>query len=150
MRTALSLLACLLAGCAPLKEFHNPPTMFAAGGYTNAVAVTGGKTVYVAGQVAFDAKGGIVGRGDLRAQFRQVYENVRLALAAAGATPDDVVKLNTYVVNWNPATDRAIQRDARASFFTGPNPPASTTVGVQGLAIEGLLVEIEVIAVVKP
>ena len=78
----------LFTGCAPIKEFHNPPTMFAAGGYTNAVAVTGGKTVYIAGQVAFDTKGTIVGKGDLRAQFRQVYENVRLALAAAGATPD--------------------------------------------------------------
>lgn len=151
MRSIL-LLACLLGGCAlpPAKEFHNPPTMFAAGGYTNAVTVTGGKMVFIAGQVAFDQKGGIVGRGDLRAQFRQTYENVRLALAAAGATPDDVVKLNTYVVNWDPATHRAIQREERARFFTGANPPASTTVGIQGLAIDGLLVEIEVIAVVKP
>jgi len=75
---------------------------------------------------------------------------VRAALAAAGATPDDVVKVTTYVVNWDPATHRAVNREERARFFTGPNPPASTTVGVQGLAIDGLLVEIEVIAVVKP
>jgi enamine deaminase RidA (YjgF/YER057c/UK114 family) len=149
MRIAIPLFACLLAGCAPTKEFLNPPTMFAAGGYSNAVTVTGGKMVFVAGQVAFDAKGNIVGRGDLRAQFRQTYENVRAALAAAGATPDDVVKVTTYVVNWDPATHRAVNREERARFFTGPNPPASTTVGVQGLAIDGLLVEIEVIAVVK-
>ncbi|MSQ72189.1 MAG: RidA family protein [Betaproteobacteria bacterium] len=96
----------------------NPPTLFAPGGFTNAVTVVGGKTIYVAGQVAFDPKGQIIGRGDLRAQFRQTYENVRAALAAAGATPADVVKLNTYVVNWDPAVHRAINRDERARFFT--------------------------------
>lgn len=131
------------------KEFINPPGMFAAGGYTNTVTVSGGKMVFIAGQVAFDAKGQIVGKGDLRAQFRQTYENVRIALAAAGATPADVVKLTTYVVNWDPATHRAINRDERAKFFPQQNPPASTTVGVQALALEGLLVEIEVIAVVR-
>ena len=134
---------------APRKEFINPPGLFAAGGYTNAVTVRGGKMVFVAGQVAFDVKGQIVGRGDLRAQFRQTYENVRIALAAAGATPADVVKLNTYVVNWDPAAHRAVNREERARFFPGQNPPASTTVGVQALALEGLLVEIEVIAVVR-
>jgi enamine deaminase RidA (YjgF/YER057c/UK114 family) len=67
MRAAIPVFACLLAACAPTKEFLNPPTMFAAGGYSNAVTVTGGKMVFVAGQVAFDLKGNIVGRGDLRA-----------------------------------------------------------------------------------
>lgn len=141
---------CLLAGCAPTREFFNPPTMFAAGGYSNAVAVSGGKLVFVAGQVAFDTKGNVVGRGDLRMQFRQTYENVRAALAAAGAAPSDVVKVTTYIVNYDPAVHRAVNREERARFFGDVNTPANTTVGVQGLAVDGLLVEMEVIALVKP
>ena len=152
MRIAIPVFACLPRRMRRpgTPEFLNPPTMFAAGGYSNAVTVSGGKMVFVAGQVAFDAKGNIVGRGDLRAQFRQTYENVRAALAAAGATPDDVVKVTTYVVNWDPVTHRAVNREERARFFTRAESSASTTVGVQALAIDGLLVEIEVIAVVKP
>ena len=122
MRIAIPVFACLSRRMRrpETKEFLNPPTMFAAGGYSNAVTVSGGKMVFVAGQVAFDAKGNIVGRGDLRAQFRQTYENVRAALAAAGATPDDVVKGDDLRRELGPRdAPRRESRGARALLHPG-------------------------------
>lgn len=130
------------------KKFINPPALATPRGYTHVVTAQGGKTVLVAGQVAFDAKGEIVGRGDLRAQARQAYENLKTALAAAGATPADVVKMNTYVVNYK-SEDLPVIREVRSQVFTQENPPASTLVGVQALALDGLLIEVEAIAVVE-
>jgi len=130
------------------KKFINPPTLATPRGYTHVVTATGGKTVFVAGQVAFDAKGELVGKGDLRAQATQAYENLKAALAAAGATFADVVKMNTYIVNYKPADLPAI-REVRGQFFPQENLPASTLVGVQALALEGLLIEVEAVAVVK-
>jgi len=129
------------------KQFFNPSNIHSPRGYTHAVAVDGGRLIFIAGQVAFDKDGNLVGKGDLRAQFGRALDNLIAALAAAGATPDDVVKLNTYVVNYKPA-DYPIIREGRARIFAGPNPPASTLVGVQALALEDLLIEIEAIAVV--
>jgi enamine deaminase RidA (YjgF/YER057c/UK114 family) len=130
------------------KRFVNPSTLHRPRGYTHAVAVDGGRLVFIAGQVAFDKEGNLVGKGDLRAQTEKALDNLVVALAAAGATPADVVKVNTYVVNYRPA-DYPIIREARARIFDGQNPPASTLIGVQALAIEELLIEIEAIAVVK-
>lgn len=130
------------------KQFVNPPTLSTPRGYTHVVTVTGGKMVFVSGQVAFDAKGEIVGKGDLRAQATQTYENLKAALAAVGATPADVVKMNTYIVNYQPA-DLPVIREVRSQFFPQENLPASTLVGVQALALEGLLIEVEAIAMVK-
>ncbi len=130
------------------KEFLNPSGLAAPRGYTHAVTAWGGKLVYVAGQVAFDTKGEIVGRGDLRAQARQVFENLKTALAAAGATPADLIKLNYYVVNLK-TDDLAAIRETRAAFFSAEKLPASTLVGVTALAVEGLLIEIEGVAVVE-
>ena len=130
------------------KKFINPPTLATPRGYTHVVTATGGKMVFIAGQVAWDTKGEIVGKGDLRAQATQVYENLKAALAAAGATFTDVVKMNTYIVNFK-AADLPVIREVRAKYFLQENVPASTLVGVQALAVDGLLVEIEVIAMVK-
>ena len=130
------------------KQFFNPSNMHRPRGYTHAVVADGGRSVFIAGQVAFDKEGNLVGRGDLRAQIDQALDNLVTALAAAGATPADVVKLNTYVVNYKP-TDYPIIREARARVFQGQNPPASTLIGVQALAVEELLIEIEAIAVVS-
>ena len=129
------------------KHFFNPANMHRPRGYTHAVAVDGGRLIFIAGQVAFDHVGNLVGKGDLRAQTVKALDNLMAALAAAGATPADVVKLNTYVVNYRPA-DYPIIREARAHVFGGENPPASTLIGVQALAVEDLLIEIEAIAVV--
>ena len=129
------------------KHFFNPSSVHKPRGYTHAVAVDGGRMVFVAGQVAFDQDGNLVGTGNLRAQADKALDNLVAALAAAGATAADVVKINTYVVNYKPA-DLAIVREARARFFGDQNPPASTLIGVQALAVEGLLIEIEAVAAV--
>ncbi len=116
-------------------------------GYSHVVAASGSKTVYVAGQIALDADGNLVGAGDMAAQAKQVYENVGRALAAAGAGWADVVKLNTYIVGLD-AGKMAANRATRAQYLSADNPPASTLVGVTALAMEGLLIEVECVAVI--
>jgi len=90
----------------------------------------------------------VVGKGDLKAQFNQAWENLRLALAGSGATFQDVVKVTTYVVNYKPSM-RDDLRAARLRFMGDAKPPAATLVGVQSLASEDWLVEIEVTAVIR-
>lgn len=102
-----------------------------------------GNTVYVSGQVAYDANGNLVGEGDIRAQTRQVYENIKAVLAAAGARLEDVVKINTYITDQSKFMDML---EVRSEIF-GANPPASTAVVVAGLAFPGLLIEVEAVAV---
>ena len=116
--------------------------------YSHVVTAKGGKTIWISGQVSQNAKGEVVGKGDLKAQLTQVYENLKLALAGAGATFKDVVKVYTYIVNYKPAM-RADVREVRAKFMGATNPPASTLVGVQALASDDYLVEIEMTAVVR-
>lgn len=130
------------------KKFVNPPTLATPRGYTHVVTITSGKMIFIAGQVAFDVKGEIVGKGDLQTQATQVYANLQAALASVGATLTDVVKMNTYVVNYKPA-DLPILREVRGQFFPQEKLPASTLVGVQALAVDGLLIEVEVVAMVK-
>jgi enamine deaminase RidA (YjgF/YER057c/UK114 family) len=115
--------------------------------YSHVVASSGSRTIYTAGQVSIDEHGTLVGAGDLAAQTTQVLRNVGRALAAAGATYADVVKITTYVVNYKPE-HRAVIGAARAPFFSNGKPPASTLVGVSALALPEWLVEIEAIAVV--
>ena len=122
----------------------NPPALSKPTGYTHIVEVHRGRTVYIAGQVAFDASGALVGKGDFKAQARQVMENLKAALAAANATFDNVVKVNTYVTDMSQI--QAL-REIRAGYF-GTNPPASTLVQVVALAMPDLMIEIEAIAVV--
>lgn len=117
-------------------------------GYSHVVAATGSKMVYVAGQIALDGEGKLVGAGDMAAQAKQVYENIDRALAVAGATFADVVKLNTYIVGLD-ADRMAAARAARSAHFPGPNYPASTLVGVTALAMDGLMIEVEVVAIVE-
>ncbi len=82
------------------KQFINPAGLSNPGTYTHVVVADAGKTVYISGQVALDANGQIVGQGDLRAQTRQVFENLRIGLVSVGATFADVIKMNTYIVNY--------------------------------------------------
>lgn len=104
--------------------------------------------VFVAGQIALDKDGKVVGEGDLRLQTVQVLQNVKAALEAAGATFSDVVKMNTYVVNLKPE-DLPVIREVRSTYLPSSDPPASTLVGVTALAMPGLLIEVEVVAVVE-
>jgi enamine deaminase RidA (YjgF/YER057c/UK114 family) len=129
------------------KKYINPPDVHAPRGYSHAAMIEGGRTVFVSGQVALDADGKLVGKGDLRAQMEQALKNLVAVLRSAGASPADIVKLNTYVVNYS-ADDLPAIREVRAKFFGAGEPPASTLIGVQALAFEGLLVEIEAVATV--
>jgi enamine deaminase RidA (YjgF/YER057c/UK114 family) len=110
--------------------------------YSHVVVVEARKTIFVSGQLARNAKGEVVGQGDMRAQIRQTGENIKAALAAAGATLHDVVKTNTYVTD---IEEFFKHTDVRMEYFGAL--PTSTTVEVRRLAHPDLLVEIEVIAV---
>lgn len=129
------------------KKFINPEGLLKPGAYTPAISVSGGTTIYVSGQVSQDAQGNLVGKGDLLAQIEQVYKNLGIALAGAGAAFADVVKLNVYVVGYQPE-HRALLQSVREKHVSKENPPASTLIGVQALARADFLVEIEAVAVV--
>jgi enamine deaminase RidA (YjgF/YER057c/UK114 family) len=116
----------------------------AAAGYSHVVEVRGGRTIYIAGQIALDQDGKLVGSGDFAAQVRQVFANLKSRLEEAGATFEDVVKMNIYIVE---ASDLQPLRDTRDSYINHEHPPASTLVFVKRLAREDFLVEVEVIAV---
>src|SRR5262249_20167467 len=77
-------------------QFLNPSGLSKPTGYTHVVVAQPGKLIYVSGQVALNAAGEVVGKGDLRAQVTQVMENLKTALAAAGATPENIIKVNYY------------------------------------------------------
>jgi 2-iminobutanoate/2-iminopropanoate deaminase len=132
-------------GGPPVKR-TNPPTLSTPTGYTHVVEVTGPvKTIYIAGQIAFDKDGKVVGAGDMKAQAEQVFKNLETALAAAGAKFSDVVKMNTYVTDMEKAP---AVREVRARYFADTTP-ASTLVQVPRLARQELILEIEVIAVIS-
>ncbi len=104
-----------------------------------------GNTIYVSGQIAFNPQGKLVGKGNMKAQTRQVFRNIKAVLAAAGAKMDHIIKINTYITDGSKFMEML---EARGDVF-GNNPPASTAVVVAGLAFPGLLIEVEAIAV-KP
>ncbi|HSD10296.1 MAG TPA: RidA family protein [Candidatus Binatia bacterium] len=130
------------------KRFLNPTGVAASPAYTHAVAVSGGKTIFISGQVAMDEKGELVGRGDLRKQMTKVFENLERALAAAGARFEDVVKTTYYVVGYRPE-QLAVIRDVRSKYLSRTHPPASTLVGVEALFLDDVLIEVEAVAVVE-
>lgn len=128
--------------------FHNPPELCATHGWTHVVASSGGRTIHVSGQVGIDSAGRVVAVGDLRRQTEQALENVRLALAAAGATFRHVVNTRLYVVGLKPEHVPII-REVRSRFVDPVRPPASTLVGVTALVGPEWLIEIEATAVVS-
>ena len=125
-------------------RYLNPSALSTPTGYTHVVQVHGGRTLYIAGQVAFDKSGKVVGKGDFAAQVTQVFENLKSALAAGGATFDNVVKVTTFVTD---LSQMQTLRSIRGKYY-GTNAPASTLVQITKLAHEDLLIEIEAIAVV--
>jgi enamine deaminase RidA (YjgF/YER057c/UK114 family) len=113
---------------------------------TYAQVVKASNTIYIAGQVAQNERGEVVGAGDFVAQAKQVFENLKTALAAAGADFGNVVKMNTYLTD--PRYREAL-RDVRSAYLDSAALPASTLVVVAGLAAPEYLLEIEVVAVVE-
>jgi enamine deaminase RidA (YjgF/YER057c/UK114 family) len=131
----------------PKVEFKNSPVIAAPNGYSHAAVVSGGKIVFLSGQVGLNKQGEMVGKEDFHAQATQVFENLKAALAAAGATPKDIVKLNYLVVGLNHDKLLAL-RDVRDRFVDTAHPPASTLAGVAALFREDAMLEVEAVAVV--
>jgi enamine deaminase RidA (YjgF/YER057c/UK114 family) len=114
--------------------------------YSQVITVTSGRLVFIAGQTPIDANGNVVGVGDFKAQVNQVFENLRLALAAAGATFSNVVKVTQYIPNWNPEVHRPALAEARAAYMVADTLPVSTLLGIHSLARPEYLIEIDAIA----
>lgn len=149
----VTMAACTVAlaqtgsGNKATTEFRNSPEISAPAGYSHIAIVNSGKIIFLAGQVGLDKKGQMVGKDDFRAQTAQAFANLRLALAAAGATPDEVVKVNYYVVGLNHDKLLAL-REVRDEFIDKAHPPVSTLAGVQELFREDALIEVEAVAVI--
>lgn len=124
----------------PKQIVRSPDVVEGKGPYSQCTRV--GDLLFVSGQVAWDAQGNVVGKGDVAAQARRCFEQIRSLVAAAGGTLDDVVKVNMYLTDISHAR---LIRPVREEFFRAPYP-AWTTVAVKDLVQPELLVEIEAIA----
>ncbi|QDU31955.1 Enamine/imine deaminase [Anatilimnocola aggregata] len=127
-------------------NYLNPKELCPTFGWTHVAVTSGQRTIYISGQVAVDAQGQVVGKGDMRAQAEQAFRNVQIALTAAGATFADVVKTSLFVVGLKPEHVPAI-REVRARYVSATTPPTSTLVGVSALVGTEWLIEIEAVAV---
>jgi enamine deaminase RidA (YjgF/YER057c/UK114 family) len=131
------------------KEFLNPsdlPDWSHAFSQVVIVKAGGVRTIYVSGQVSVDEKRKLIGAGDLEAQAEQTFHNLTRALAAAGAAATDVVKVGIYVKH-HQASDAAVVGAAFKRVFPHADLPASTWLGVESLAEEGFLIEVDAVAV---
>jgi enamine deaminase RidA (YjgF/YER057c/UK114 family) len=129
------------------RAFVNPESVRRIGAFSHGVAVHGGVTLHISGQIAVGPDGNVVGRDDLKAQTRQVFDNVKAIVEAAGGTLDDLVKITQYVVGLKPE-HRAAITEVRNRYVSQASPPASTMVGVPSLVMDGLLIEVEAVAVI--
>lgn len=129
------------------RKAINPDSLYGSVqyGFSHAVESRGARTIHCAGQVAWDSEYNLVGGGDAGAQARQALSNLKAVLAAAGATPADVVRIRTYVVNHSPELLEPIGM-ALGEFWGDVTPAANTWIGVQSLALPDFLVEIEATA----
>jgi enamine deaminase RidA (YjgF/YER057c/UK114 family) len=144
------MIALLLAGVSVLSaetEFLKPEGLSPANGYTHVVVTGPGKLAFISGQVANDPQGKLVGRGDLKAQTEQVFQNLKRALAAAGTSFEHVVKITWFVRDYRPDM-LPVLRDVRNRYVNTAAPPASSLVGVAALFQGDYLIEVEAVAVV--
>jgi enamine deaminase RidA (YjgF/YER057c/UK114 family) len=145
MRLAIFLIS--ISTAFAQTEFLKPDGLAPANGYTHVVKTGPGTLVYISGQVPLNSKGELVGKDDLQAQTEQVFANLRTALASAGATFDQVIKINWYVKGFKPES-LGVLRQVRNKYVNIKNPPASTLVGVASLFREDCLLEVEAVAVI--
>ncbi|MFZ5780696.1 MAG: RidA family protein [Pseudomonadota bacterium] len=120
-----------------------PPT-----GYSQVAEVTRGKIVLIAGQVAHDAAGTLVGANDFGAQVEQIFKNLDAAVRAAGGTFKDIVKINNYCVASVDPAEIATYRKIRDRYFDMAAPPTSTFIYVSRLVRPDWLFEIDAMAVI--
>lgn len=129
-------------------EILNPKSLAASPAYSHVARVRSGDMVFVAGQVALDAAGQLVGPGDFRAQLEQVFKNVDAAVREAGGSFRDVVKLAYFCHQSVEAEQVRAVAEVRGRYLAGATPPTSTFVYVSRLARPEWLIEIEAVAVV--
>ena len=149
--TAASVLLLLSLPCVGLAQgsstrYVNPQSLAKPTGYTHVVIAPDGRTVYIAGQVAFDSTGAVVGEGDFTAQAEQVYRNLERALQSVGGTMADLVKTTTFITD---IKNLPSLREVRSRRLSKTQPPANTLLQVSSLARPDLLIEIEAVAVLN-
>lgn len=133
---------------AQQKQFINPDSLPPLSkNYTQAIKVSGGNTIYIAGQASVNDKKEIIGKGDFKTQVVTTLTNLRTVLSASKATPADLVKINIYIVDLSP--DKLLILRNELKSFVSDNPPVSTLIGVQALFNKDAMIEIDVIAVTK-
>ena len=143
MKILSTVIALLLAASSGAQEIEriNPAGMTQPTAYSHLVKVD--NLLFIAGQVALDGNGKVVGVGDMSAQVRQVLENLKTVLASAGADFSNVVKVNIFTTD----IDRFLESSAVRREYLGDHPPTSTLVQIERLARPVFLVEIEAIAI---
>ena len=140
LSTVIALLFAANVGAQSIERI-NPEGMTQPTAYTHLVKVD--NLLFIAGQVAVDGDGNIVGEGDMSAQVRQVLENLQTVLASEGADFSNVVKVNIFTTD----IDSFLESSAVRREYFGDHPPTSTLVQIERLARPVFLVEIEAIAI---
>lgn len=126
------------------KRQVNPWTWQDRVGFSQAWRVDGAKAViFLSGQAPVSPEGDLVGKGDFEAQTRQVFENMRAVLEQSGAGPETIVKLTVFLTDTSRLRDYA---RVKAEYIPDPQP-ASSAIGVVSLALPGMMIEVEAIAV---
>jgi reactive intermediate/imine deaminase len=131
-----------------LNTIINPPELVPPIGYSHAISSNGGKTIYLAGQVAFDSTGNIIHKGDIEKQFDQALHNLEAVLSAAGGQMNDIVKLTIFVTDKNEYGSRMKEIGRIYQTYFGKYFPAMTLVEVSSLFEDDAMLEIEGIAVI--
>jgi enamine deaminase RidA (YjgF/YER057c/UK114 family) len=142
----VTLLPAVAVAQGSSTRYVNPPTLVKPTGYTHVVIAPDGRTVYIAGQVAFDSAGAVVGQGDFTAQAEQVYRNLEHALQSVGGSMADLVKTTTFITD---IKNLPALREVRSRRLSKTPPPANTLLEVSGLARPELLIEIEAVAILS-
>lgn len=132
------------------KKYINPNSLFPSAkfGFSQIVTTQGGKTVYLSGQVPFDAEEKLIGT-NRREQMQQCLRNVKTAIKEVGGLLEDVVLLRIYMVNYDADTEGETVTEVIKEFFNSDRLPATTWIGISALAVKDFLVEIEAIAVIE-
>ena len=131
-----------------MNTIINPSTLVPPIGYSHAIASTGGKMIYLAGQVSFDTQGKIVHKGDLVKQFGQALDNLQAVMTEAGGKMTDIVKLNIFVKDKNDYAAKMEEIGKIYASYFGKYFPVMTLVEVSSLFEDEALLEIDGIAVI--
>jgi enamine deaminase RidA (YjgF/YER057c/UK114 family) len=132
----------------PNYQLSNPDTISKPTGYSHVAEVSGGRIVYIAGQVALDRSGNVVGKDDFRAQVQQVFENLKSAVESVHGKFGNVIKLNYYCAENVDASQLTVLREIRDKYVNTGEPPTSTLVFVKRLVRPEFMLEVDAVAVI--